>query len=221
MIEFKGLTKTFGKIVALQDVTFKVDDGEFVFIVGPSGAGKTTLLKLLTREYKPTQGEILMDNVDVVKLKKKEIPLLRQKIGVVFQDFKLLPERTLRENIEVALAIKGVDKGQWQARVDQVLKLVGLSDRADLFPAQLSGGEIQRASIARALVINPVCIFADEPTGNLDWETGDAIMVLLTKIHKEGKTIIVTSHNKEIVEKFGKRVIEMKNGKVIKDRKTK
>ncbi|MBI1863845.1 ATP-binding cassette domain-containing protein [Candidatus Woesebacteria bacterium] len=221
MIEFKGLTKTFGKIVALQDVTFKVDDGEFIFIVGPSGAGKTTLLKLLTREYKPTRGEILMDDVDIVKLKKKDIPLLRQKIGVVFQDFKLLPERTLRENIEIALAIKGVDKGQWIARVDQVLKLVGLSDRSDLFPAQLSGGEIQKASIARALVINPVCIFADEPTGNLDWGTADLIMDLLTKINKEGKTIIVTSHNKELVEKFGKRVIEMKNGKVIKDRNTK
>ena len=221
MIEFAGVGKTFGKISALQDINFKVDDGEFVFIVGPSGAGKTTLLKLLIREYKPSTGVIKVDNVDVTKIKKRDIPLLRQKIGIVFQDFKLLPERTIAENIEVPLAIKGVKKTEWKSRIDDVLKLVGLSDRADLFPAQLSGGEIQRASIARALVINPILIFADEPTGNLDWDTGDLIMDLLSKINKEGKTIIVTSHNKEIVNRYANRVIELKNGTVIKDKKKK
>ena len=221
MIEFENVGKTFGRISALQDVTFKVNDGEFVFIIGPSGAGKTTLLRLILREYKPTSGMIKVDGTDITKIKKRDIPSLRQKIGTVFQDFKLLPERTIRENIEVALAIKNVNKLEWTNRVNQVLKLVGLEERADLFPAQISGGEIQRVSIARALVVNPVLIFADEPTGNLDWETGDAIMDLLVKINKEGKTIIVTSHNRPIIKKYGKRIIEMKDGKVIKDYKNK
>lgn len=221
MLEFKNVTKTFGAVKALENASFKVEKGEFVFIIGPSGAGKTTILRLILGEYKPTTGEIMIENTNVGRLKKGQIPPLRQKIGVVFQDFKLLRERSVRENIEVALQIIGVDKREWQARVDQVLKLVGLAHRAELFPLQLSGGEVQRVAIARALVINPALIFADEPTGNLDWDTGEAIMELLSKINKEGKTVIVTSHNRTLIDKMGKRVIELKDGRVVEGKKKK
>ena len=214
ILEFKSVAKTFGDVKALTNVSFKVDKGEFVFIVGPSGSGKTTILKLLMAEYKPTSGSIVFDGTDIVKIKKSDIPYLRRKIGAVFQDFKLLKERSIRENIEMALAVVGVDNTQWGQRVDQVLKMVGLSHRAELFPLQLSGGELQRVAIARALVVNPLVIFADEPTGNLDWEIAGTIMDLLAKINKEGKTVIVTSHNKEIIDRMKKRVIHLKDGKV-------
>lgn len=202
MLKVKGVSKTFGDIVALEDVSFEADKGEIVFIVGPSGAGKTTLLNLIVGKYFPDKGQIVFNGTDVTQLTEKDLPELRQKIGFVFQDFKVLPERTLRENIEVGLAVVGVDQSEWQARVDQVLKLVDLMDRAELFPSQLSGGELQRASLARALVVNPDLILADEPTGNLDWETADEIMDLLEKINKEGKTIIMATHHKLIVEKY-------------------
>jgi cell division transport system ATP-binding protein len=150
-------------------------------------------------------------------LRAKDIPHLRQQLGIVFQDFKLLPTRTVAENVELALAVKKVDKKEWKDRVAHVLALVGLSDRATLFPSQLSGGELQRAAIARALVINPSLIFADEPTGNLDWETADGIMKLLVKINEEGKTVIVTTHNMEIIDKLKKRVIALSNGKLAEE----
>lgn len=214
ILEFKKVSKSFGKIIALQDISFSVDGGEFVFVIGASGAGKTTLLRLLLAEYLPTSGEVIFDGQKTGELTKKEIPDFRQKIGAVFQDFKLLSERTIRENIEVVLAVKGIPEAEWEGRVNQVLKLVGLSSRSDLFPSQLSGGEVQRAALARALVLNPKLIFADEPTGNLDWTTAEAIMDLLVKINKEGKTVIVTSHNKTMIKKIGKRVIEVKEGKL-------
>jgi cell division transport system ATP-binding protein len=217
LIQFKNTSKSFGTIKALENINFEVEDGDFVFIIGTSGAGKTTLLKLLLGEYKPTAGEVVVDGHRVSSLYRKEIPFYRQKIGIVFQDFKLLPERTVRENVEVVLAVKDIPEQEWSGRVDKVLELVGLADRSELFPSQLSGGETQRVSIARALVTNPKFIFADEPTGNLDWETADSIMELLVRINKEGKTIIVTSHNKSLVERLKKRVIEMKNGKIISD----
>lgn len=217
MVEFKQVSKKYGDIVALENISFKIDKGEFVFIIGPSGAGKTTLLKLMTAQTRPTSGEISVDSEMIQNIKRKKIPYLRQKVGMVFQDFRLLTERTVRENIEVALAVKGIDKKEWVERVDQVLKLVGLSARAELFPSQLSGGELQRASIARALVINPSVILADEPTGNLDWKTAESIMDLLQKINDEGKTLIVTSHNKAILEKMAKRAIEIEDGKVVHD----
>ncbi len=216
MLEFKNVTKSFGNIKALSDVTFKVDTGEFVFIAGPSGAGKTTILKLLLGEFKPTSGEIVLDGKDITNIKKSEITSLRQQIGVVFQDFKLLKDKTVRENIETALAIKGVNQADWETRTNQVLKLVGLGGRSELFPAQLSGGELQRVAIARALVVDPKIIFADEPTGNLDWETGEVIMNLLAKINKSGRTIIVTSHNLKIIKKLRKRVIKLVDGRVVK-----
>ena len=214
MIKFKNVSKSFGNIKALEGISFEVEKGEFVYITGPSGAGKTTILKLILRELQPNSGEIVLDGVDITKLADEQVPFYRQKIGVIFQDFKILTERTVRENVEVALAVTNVPQEEWAGRVNQVLKLVGLSDRADLFPNQLSGGEIQRTAIARALVVNPKLILADEPTGNLDWETADALMDLLEKINKEGKTVIMATHNEMVVEKYKKRVIKVKEGKM-------
>jgi len=215
MVKFAHVSKSFGDIKALVDVSFEVKKGEFVFITGPSGAGKTTLLKLILREILPDTGQIVFDGEDIVNLPQEKVPYLRQKIGVVFQDYKVLPERTVRENVEVPLAVTGVSPDEWEARVNQVLKLVGLDERSELFPSQLSGGELQRVSLARALVVNPKLIMADEPTGNLDWETADAIMELFEKINKEGKTVLMATHNKHVVERLKKRVIELKDGKLV------
>lgn len=217
MIEFKNVTKKYGQIVALDDATFQIEQGDFVFLVGPSGAGKTTILKLIISQTRPSSGEIYLDGQPIHKIKRGHVPKLRQHIGTVFQDFRLLPERTIRENVEVALAIKNVPKKEWKARVDQVLELVGVHDRSELFPVQLSGGELQRAAIARALVVNPSVILADEPTGNLDWQTAQSIMELLLKINAEGKTLIVTSHHKALILQMQKRTLRLENGKIIKD----
>lgn len=212
MLEIKNVTKKFGTITALKNMSFSVEKGEFVFISGASGAGKTTLLRLILRELTPDAGEIKFDQVNIVELPAKEIPGLRQKIGFIFQDYKVIPERTVRENTEVALAVIGLPKEDWDSRVDHVLKLVGLSERANLFPSQLSGGELQRLSMARALVVNPKLILADEPTGNLDWETADKIMDLFEKINSEGKTVIMATHNRLIIDKMKKREIKLKEG---------
>lgn len=219
MVKFKGVTKTFGSVVALNNVSFEIEKGEFVFIVGPSGAGKTTALKLILGEIVPDAGEVSVDGVDIAKIHNSDLPRYRQKIGSVFQDFKVLPERTVRENVEVALAVIGTEEKQWKARVDGVLKLVGLSHRSEVFPLQLSGGELQRVSLARGLVVNPKIVLADEPTGNLDWETADAIMELFEKINKEGKTIIMATHNEVVIERHKKRLIQLKEGKLSKDGK--
>jgi cell division transport system ATP-binding protein len=221
MLKFDQVTKRFGRIVALEDVSFEVADGEFVFLIGPSGAGKTTIMRLILGEFKPTTGEIFVNDLALHNLKKKALPKYRQSIGAVFQDFKLLSTRTIRENIQIALAVKGVHRHEWDSRVDQVLSLVGLTERSELFPSQLSGGELQRASLARALVVNPSFIFADEPTGNLDWETAQGIMDLLEQINKEGKTVIITTHNHHLVEKMNKRTLELVGGKIVKDAKPK
>ena len=221
MIEFKNVSKSYGSIKALADISFKVANGEFVFITGPSGAGKTTLLKLILREILPDSGQIVFDGADIVGLSQEEVPHLRQKIGVVFQDFKVLPERTVRENVEVPLAVVGVNPEEWEARVDQVLKLVGLDARTELFPSQLSGGELQRVSLARALVVNPKLILADEPTGNLDSETADGVMDLFEKINKEGKTVIMATHNERIIEKYKKMEIKIKEGRIVGQEKVK
>lgn len=210
MLEFKNVGKNFGDIVALENLSFSIDEGDFVFITGPSGAGKTTLLRLIMREILPSEGEIILDETDITKLKSKDVPKLRQKMGVIFQDFKVLPERTIRENVEVALAVIGLPQKEWNARTEHVLNLVGLGERADLFPSQLSGGELQRASMARALVVNPKIVLADEPTGNLDWDTADKIMDLFEKINNEGKTVIVATHHKMIIDKLGKKEIRLR-----------
>lgn len=217
MLKVENVTKQFGDIHALEDISFSIEPGEFVFLTGPSGAGKTTVLRMILRELTPDSGSIWLEDTDIVTLKNKEIPKLRQQIGVVFQDFKVLPYRTVRENVEVALAVIGLDSNEWDARVGHVLDLVGLTDRIDLFPSQLSGGELQRVSLARALVVNPKIILADEPTGNLDWETAEKIMDLFEKISNEGKTVIMATHHKGIMGELGERIITLRNGKVDHD----
>lgn len=224
MLKLQNVSKSFGSIIALEDINFEIEPGEFVFLTGHSGAGKTTLLRLILRELLPDTGEIYLDDQDITRLKGREVPVLRQQIGTVFQDFKVLPERTVRENVEVALAVIGLPRKEWNDRVEHVLNLVGLLNRINLFPSQLSGGELQRVSLARALVVNPKIILADEPTGNLDWDTADRIMQLFEKINNEGKTIFMATHNQMILEKEStkpdgtkgkKRIIVMKDGKVV------
>ena len=209
LINFKSVTKSYGSIVALSDMSFDVKKGEFVFITGPSGAGKTTILKLILGEVLPTKGEVRVDGLNLANLNDKNLPSYRQRIGVIFQDFNVLSDRTVYENVAVALAVIGLPEPQWEERVKHILRLVGLSRQANFFPSQLSGGELQRVSLARALSINPKIILADEPTGNLDWKTADGLMDLLEKINKEGKTIIMATHNMEIVDKYKKRVIHV------------
>jgi len=220
MLEVKKVSKKFGKIIALEEVSFNVDKGDFIFICGPSGAGKTTLIRLILRDLIPNTGEIVLAGRDITKLSDKEVPVHRQQIGVVFQDFKVLPERTLRENVEVALAVIGVPQEEWKERVDEVLGVVELLDRDLLFPRQLSGGELQRVSLARALIVKPKIILADEPTGNLDWETADKLMDLFKKINNEGITIIMATHHKLIVKKLGKKIVELKKGKITEESAT-
>lgn len=209
MLEIKNLYKNFGDSVVFEDFNLKVDEGEFIFITGPSGSGKTTFLRLILRDLVPDKGEILLDGEDIVKISNKLIPALRQKIGTIFQDFKVLPESKVRENVEVALAVLELPQDEWKARVDHVLKLVDLEEKSELFPSQLSGGELQRVSMARALVVNPKIILADEPTGNLDWDTADAIMDLFDKVNKEGKTILMATHNKMLIDRMKKRVVKL------------
>lgn len=221
MLSFKNVQKSFGDIVALEDINLDIDKGEFVFITGPSGAGKTTILRLILRELLPDEGEIILAGEDITHLPKKHVPNLRQQIGTIFQDYKVLPERTLTENIEIALAVLGIPKNEWNDRVEHVLKLVDLSERRNLFPSQLSGGELQRASLARALVINPKLILADEPTGNLDWSTADKLMELFEKINKEGKTIVMATHHQGLIDRMNKRQIKIDQGRITSGAKSK
>lgn len=216
MIVFQNVTKSFGSINALDNITFSIKSGEFVFLTGPSGAGKTTILKMILREILPDTGKVLFNDTDITELPEKEVPALRQQMGIVFQDFKVLTERTVSENVEVALAVSDVPQEEWEKRVSHVLKLVGLASRARLFPSQLSGGELQRVSLARALVINPKLILADEPTGNLDWATAEGIMELLEKINKEGKTIIMATHHEGIIKHAKHRIINLDDGRITK-----
>jgi len=214
IIQFNKVTKKFGSVLALSDISFEVKDGEFVFITGPSGAGKTTILKLILGEISPDAGKVSVDGFDVKSLRERDLPLFRQKIGIVFQDFKVLSERTVAENVEVALAVIGVPENEWGERIKHVLKLVGIGRQANLFPSQLSGGELQRVSLARALSVNPKLILADEPTGNLDWDTSDAIMRLFEKVNAEGKTIVMATHNLEVIKKYKKREIHIVGGTI-------
>lgn len=218
MIEFRHVTKTFpNETTALEDVSFHIDPREFVFITGASGAGKTTLGRLLIREFLPTSGEIAVGDYTVTTIKPAEIPTLRQQIGVVFQDFKLLPDRTASENIALSLEILGKSQAEINAQVTKVLELTGLTGKGNLFPSELSGGEIQRTVIARAISSEPAVLFADEPTGNLDPETGWAITKLLVDINNIGTTVIMATHNRDIVKEAKKRVISLEKGKVVND----
>jgi cell division transport system ATP-binding protein len=214
IIHFKGVTKKFGSLLALDNVSFDIKKGEFVFITGPSGAGKTTILKLILGQLTADTGEVTIDGFNVSKLENRDLPGFRQKIGTIFQDFKVLPERTIAENVAVALAVIGLPEESWDERVKHVLKLAGLSRQMNLFPSQLSGGELQRVSLARALSVNPKILLADEPTGNLDWETSHNLMELFEKINKEGKTVVMATHNMEIVKKYKKRVINIVGGTI-------
>ena len=218
MIQLTGVTKTYPNGVgALVDVSLHVGKEEFSFLVGPSGAGKTTLLKLLYREELPTVGEVIVDRVRVTSLDAEQVPYLRRNIGVVFQDYKLLPRRTVYENVSFALQVMGTPRFQIRRRVMQALELVALLRKANSFPAELSGGEKQRACIARAIVNNPPILLADEPTGNLDPATSWDIMQLLDKINKRNTTVLVATHNKNIVDGMKKRVVAMESGRIIRD----
>jgi cell division transport system ATP-binding protein len=217
MIEFKNVSRLYDDCAALDRVTFSIKPKEFVSIVGRSGAGKTTLLKMLLKEEEPTEGEIIVDGRDVRKLKKHDIPIYRRKIGAVFQDFKLLPNKTAYENIAFAMEAAGRTEQEIAVDVPQILNLVELADKANNFPAQLSGGEKQRVAIGRALVHKPDILMADEPTGNLDpLHTWDIIR-LLCRINELGTTVILATHDREIINALGKRVISLDKGRLIRD----
>jgi cell division transport system ATP-binding protein len=218
MIKFKNVTRQFGEVVALEKVSFEIAPGGFVFITGPSGAGKTTIIRLILREILPTAGLVEIDGVDLSQLPAKKIPELRQKIGVVFQDFKLLPDQTVSENVALPLKVLGKGEEEISQEVEKVLDLVGLEGRADFFPSQLAGGELQRTCLARAVVGKPKIVLADEPTGNLDLATSWQIMKLLKEINKLGKTVIMATHNFEIVNSLKTRVIELEKGKLVSDK---
>ena len=218
MLEFIEVNKIYNNdVCALKDLSFRVEDGEFIFLIGASGAGKTSIIKMLLREIKPSSGGIIVDNVNIVKLRNRKIPELRKTMGVVFQDFRLLEGKTVFDNIKYPLQILGVSKKEITRRVNEILELVGLSDRASSFPNQLSGGEQQRVCIARALVNRPKYLIADEPTGNLDPNTSEDIMKLLLDVNAKGTTVIVSTHDKDIVNKLKKRVISMDHGEMIND----
>ncbi|MEK7537161.1 MAG: ATP-binding cassette domain-containing protein [Patescibacteria group bacterium] len=202
---------------ALDKIDFEIKDGEFVSIIGPSGAGKSTLLKMLIREEAPTQGKVLVDEINVADLADGQIPFLRRKIGTIFQDFKLLSNKTAKENVAFALEVIGVGPDQIEDDVSKVLRIVGMEEKNQNFPHQLSGGEKQRIAVARALVHRPKILLADEPTGNLDLLNTYDVIKLLMKINEFGTTVVLASHNREVVNSAGRRVITMDKGKVVKD----
>jgi cell division transport system ATP-binding protein len=202
---------------ALQGINVRIDRNEFVYLVGPSGAGKSTFMKLIYREEKPTKGNVIVNGFNLGKLRQRKIPYVRRNIGVVFQDFRLLPKLTVFENVAFAMEVIETPKKIIRRRVAEVLHLVGLQDKANAYPNQLSGGEQQRVSIARAIVNNPGVIIADEPTGNLDPETSLGIMHLMEEINLRGTTIIMATHNKEIVNSIRKRVLAIEKGRIVRD----
>ena len=218
MIEFKGVTKVYPNgTVALDDVDFFVGKGEFVFILGRSGAGKSTLLKLILREEVATSGEIVVGDYNLSDIPPRKIPYLRRNLGVVFQDFRLIPTMTAYENVAFAMHVTNIPKKEIRKRVPYILHLVGLSDKAKVYPTELSGGEQQRVALARALVHNPQIIIADEPTGNIDPELSYEIMELLAEINKLGTTILVVTHEQSMVAQFHRRTIMIDHGKIISD----
>ncbi|SHE82626.1 MULTISPECIES: cell division ATP-binding protein FtsE [Caloramator] len=218
MIELKNVSKVYkNNHIALSNVNFKVQKGEFVFLVGPSGAGKSTILKLLMKEIEPTSGDIVVNNVNITNLKRKEIPYYRRSIGVVFQDFRLLPDKTVYENVEFAMQIVEASHKDIKKRVPQVLDMVGLYSKQKNYPHQLSGGEQQRVAIARAIVNNPKLLICDEPTGNLDPDTAQEIMSLINDINKSGTTVLMVTHAKDLVDRMKKRVIAIEKGVIVRD----
>jgi cell division transport system ATP-binding protein len=218
LIELHNITKIYpNNVTALKNISLSIEKGEFVFIIGSSGSGKSTLLKLLLKEIEPTEGEIIINDKNITHLKKKEIPFLRRKLGVVFQDFRLLPNKTVYENVAFAMQIVEATPKEIRRNVPMVLSMVGLAKKARCYPSQLSGGEQQRTALARAIVNNPPILICDEPTGNLDPLTSWEIMKLLKDINDRGTTVIIATHEKDIVDKMKKRVIEIKEGVLIRD----
>lgn len=220
MIVLKNVSKRYkSDVMALSNINLRIDKGEFVFLVGPSGAGKSTLVKMLLKEIEPTQGRIMIDSKNITNIHRRKVPYLRRKIGVVFQDFRLLPNNTVYENVAFAMEIVEATPKEIRRNVPTILSLVGLSSKAKSYPEQLSGGEQQRVSIARAIINNPPILIADEPTGNLDPETSWEIMRLLRQINRRGTTIVMATHAKEIVDMMQQRVIALEKGQVIRDEK--
>ena len=218
MIKFKRVSKVYqGNIYAIDDVTVDIEKKEFVFIVGPSGSGKSTFIKLMLKEEDPTNGQIYIADTNLADIKKWKVPYLRRKVGCVFQDYKLLPQKTIYENVSYALEVTGRPRRVIESYVPEVLRLVGLSHKLDSYPDELSGGEQQRVSIARAFVNRPPILLADEPTGNLDPSMSTVIVKLLERINSTGTTVIMATHDQDIVNTFKKRVVELRDGKVIRD----
>ncbi len=218
MIQMHNLSKVYGNgVVALANVTLLIPKGEFVFLVGPSGAGKSTFMKMVIRKELPTEGSVIVGRRNVLHLKPKELSYFRRNIGVIYQDYKLLPNKTVFENVAFALEVTETPRRDIARQVPPVLELVGLADRANLRPSELSGGEQQRVSLARAIVNRPLLLLADEPTGNLDPDTSWGIMDLLLEINKRGTTVVMATHNKEIVNRMRRRVVALDTGRVVRD----
>jgi cell division transport system ATP-binding protein len=218
MIVFEGVTKVYDHdIVALRDVSLTIDKGDFIFLVGPSGSGKSTMVRLLLKELEPTDGRIIVGGRELARLKRSKVPLLRRNIGCVFQDFKLLSNRTAFENVAYALKVQGESRKSIRTKVPEVLSLVGLASKMSQFPDELSGGEQQRVSIARAFVNHPPLLICDEPTGNLDPDTSVGIMQLLYRINRTGTTVVMATHDREMVDKMRRRVIALDDGVVVRD----
>jgi cell division transport system ATP-binding protein len=218
MIVFEGVTKIYEPdVAALRDVSFVIDKGEFVFVVGASGSGKSTVVRLLIKEIEPSRGRIMVGGRDLARLKRSRVPMLRRNVACVFQDFKLLPNRTAYENVAYALKVRGESRDDIRKTVPEVLALVGLSHKASSYPGELSGGEQQRVSIARAVANHPPLIVCDEPTGNLDPDTSVGIMQLLYRINRSGTTILMVTHDREMVDKMRKRVIALDDGRLMRD----
>jgi cell division transport system ATP-binding protein len=220
MIKFKNVSKTYGKTntYALKNIDLEINAGEFVSFIGQSGAGKSTIMKMLTGEEKPDKGgEVWIEDIQVDKIKAEYMPYLRRRIGVIFQDYKLLPTRTVFENVSLAMEVAGATKQEINRDIPRLLKLVGIEEKANAYPQELSGGQKQRVSIARALSHNPILLIADEPTGNLDKTNTYDIINLLLKIHNSGTTVLLTTHDKEIVDTLKKRVVALQNGQIIRD----
>ncbi|HEX6699741.1 MAG TPA: cell division ATP-binding protein FtsE [Gaiellaceae bacterium] len=218
MIVFEGVTKEYEHhIHALDDVSFVIEKGDFVFVVGASGSGKSTLVRLLLKEIEPTDGRIIVGGRDLTRLKRSKVPLLRRNVGCVFQDFKLLPTRTAAENVAYALKVQGEARTAIRRKVPEVLNLVGLSHKMNSYPDELSGGEQQRVSIARAFVNHPPLLVCDEPTGNLDPDTSVGIMQLLYRINRSGTTVLMVTHDREMVDKMRRRVLALEEGRLMRD----
>ena len=218
MIELTNVVKTYDPgVKALNGISMKIDDGEFVFLVGPSGSGKSTIIKLLTAELEPTSGSVLVNGFVLEKIRQRAIPYLRRTLGVIFQDFRLIENKTVYDNVAFAMRVIGAAESEIKKRVPYVLELVGLENKGRRLPHELSGGEQQRVAIARALVNNPSVIIADEPTGNLDPSRSLEIMMLLEQINAIGTTVMVVTHEKELVNRFTKRVVAIDEGRIISD----